>query len=318
MRNLTLLLLISLNANAHDYGWLYSSGQDKLDGTYYSVATVSPHFHSGPRKAHTGLDPDLDSIGFRCERGIIRFELMSEKLISKYEYTLAYRVDSKPYNKTQLKAAEYYDRSKVAYIELGSAAKIAIEIIGGLKIYIRLTESELWPSANKVSILDWDEDISLRSSDVNIKRVFADCGINLSDSQSQKKAFEAPSSLGIPKSKKMQSEDNSRSQRESLDTLMAQAVEDITLGRIQNLSEIQDYVNLPVHLRIQLAQDVDKQLASFKGFQQFQQDYDASGALHNDDEDKYTLMEFISDFEKSSGYKQVEILLKLKWLMLVI
>lgn len=98
------------------------------------------------------------------------------------------------------------------------------------------------------------------------------------------KALEAIASLGgsAVKGKAMQLEEKARKQQESLATTTAQAIEDIEQGRIQNLTESQDYADLPVYLQIQLAQDVGKQEAA-KAFQQIQKDYDAAGTLHSDD-----------------------------------
>ena len=98
------------------------------------------------------------------------------------------------------------------------------------------------------------------------------------------KALEALASLGgsAVKGKAMQLEEKARKQQESLATTTAQAIEDIEQGRIQNLTESQDYADLPVFLQVQLAQDVGKQEAT-KAFQQIQKDYDAAGTLHSDD-----------------------------------
>ena len=98
------------------------------------------------------------------------------------------------------------------------------------------------------------------------------------------KALEALASLGgsAVKGKAMQLEEKARKQQESLATTTAQAIEDIEQGRIQNLTESQDYADLPVFLQVQLAQDVGKQEAT-KAFQQIQKDYDTAGTLHSDD-----------------------------------
>lgn len=98
------------------------------------------------------------------------------------------------------------------------------------------------------------------------------------------KALDALSSLGgsAVKGKAMLLEEKARKQQESLATTTAQAIEDIEQGRIKNLTESQDYANLPVFLQVQLAQDVGKQEAT-KAFQQIQKDYDTAGTLHSDD-----------------------------------
>lgn len=98
------------------------------------------------------------------------------------------------------------------------------------------------------------------------------------------KALDALSSLGgsAVKGKAMLLEEKARKQQESLATTTAQAIEDIEQGRIKNLTESQDYADLPVFLQVQLAQDVGKQEAT-KAFQQIQKDYDTAGTLHSDD-----------------------------------
>lgn len=98
------------------------------------------------------------------------------------------------------------------------------------------------------------------------------------------RALDALSSLGgsAVKGKAMLLEEKARKQQESLATTTAQAIEDIEQGRIKNLTESQDYADLPVFLQVQLAQDVGKQEAT-KAFQQIQKDYDTAGTLHSDD-----------------------------------
>lgn len=97
-------------------------------------------------------------------------------------------------------------------------------------------------------------------------------------------ALQALASLGgsAVKGKAMLLEEKARKQQESLATTTAQAIEDIEQGRIKNLTESQDYADLPVFLQVQLAQDVGKQEAT-KAFQQIQKDYDTAGTLHGDD-----------------------------------
>ena len=97
-------------------------------------------------------------------------------------------------------------------------------------------------------------------------------------------ALEALASLGgtALKGKAMQMEQKAQRQQAALATTTAQAIEDLQEGRIQSLTESEDYADLPVYLQIQLAQDVGKQEAT-KAFQQIQLDYDAAGTLHSDD-----------------------------------
>ena len=97
-------------------------------------------------------------------------------------------------------------------------------------------------------------------------------------------ALEALASLGgtALKGKAMQMEQKAQRQKAALATTTAQAIEDLQEGRIQNLTESEDYADLPVYLQIQLAQDVGKQEAT-KAFQQIQMEYDAAGTLHSDD-----------------------------------
>ena len=97
-------------------------------------------------------------------------------------------------------------------------------------------------------------------------------------------ALEALASLGgtAVKGKAMELEQKAQRQQAALATTTAQAIEDLQEGRIQSLTESEDYADLPVYLQIQLAQDVGKQEAT-KAFQQIQLDYDAAGTLHSDD-----------------------------------
>jgi len=97
-------------------------------------------------------------------------------------------------------------------------------------------------------------------------------------------ALEALASLGgtALKGKAMQMEQKAQRQQAALATTTAQAIEDLQEGRIQSLTESEDYADLPVYLQIQLAQDVGKQEAT-KAFQQIQLEYDAAGTLHSDD-----------------------------------
>ena len=99
-------------------------------------------------------------------------------------------------------------------------------------------------------------------------------------------ALEALASLGgtALKGKAMQMEQKAQRQKAALATTTAQAIEDLQEGRIQSLTESEDYADLPVYLQIQLAQDVGKQEAT-KAFQQIQLDYDAAGTLHTNDAD---------------------------------
>ena len=99
-------------------------------------------------------------------------------------------------------------------------------------------------------------------------------------------ALEALASLGgtALKGKAMQMEQKAQRQQAALATTTAQAIEDLQEGRIQSLTESEDYADLPVYLQIQLAQDVGKQEAT-KAFQQIQLDYDAAGTLHTNDAD---------------------------------
>ena len=66
-------------------------------------------------------------------------------------------------------------------------------------------------------------------------------------------ALEALASLGgtALKGKAMQMEQKAQRQKAALATTTAQAIEDLQEGRIQNLTESEDYANLPVYLQVQ-------------------------------------------------------------------
>ncbi|MDA3895790.1 MAG: hypothetical protein PF482_06560 [Desulfobacteraceae bacterium] len=157
------IFLLSQSAFAYDFdSWQYNSGRDKFNDEEYSSAYSS------------GVNYKYDNkftIGFYCKSGRVRFEISADTPIQSKgrPFSFTYRVDKRSAQEIQMNTFSNEGQGGYTYDD---AEKVAKDILGGSSIYVRA--------------ITWDNEyletnITLKSSDINIKKVFSDCGSSLED-----------------------------------------------------------------------------------------------------------------------------------------